>query len=70
MFKLNDTEKRGLLLLRMIQSTSAGQVRKYFQGELNQSEYYVNDQELTGTFGGRIAKHIGLGTEVTKEAFY
>jgi len=54
----------------MIQMRSAERAEEYFDQELSQSDYYVNDQEaLKGFITGRIAKRLGIEGEATREAF-
>lgn len=57
-------------MIRMIQSTSAGQAKKYFSGELSISDYYVNDQELQGRFNGKLADRLQITGPATKQAFF
>lgn len=57
-------------MLRMIQSMSAANSKAYFDDSLTKAEYYTDKQELTGTFHGKLAERLGLGPDVTKEAFY
>ena len=54
----------------MIQSTSAGQAKEYFNDSLHQSGYYLNDQEYQGLFAGRVATRLGIGGLATKNAFH
>ena len=56
-------------MIRMIQSTSAAQAKSYFNNALQKSDYYVNDQELSGSFHGRLAERLRLNKTVTKEKF-
>lgn len=57
-------------MIRMIQSSSAGQAKAYFSDALVKSDYFVNDQELQGRFEGRIAKRLGITGMATKERFF
>ena len=57
-------------MIRMIQSRSAGHAKAYFSDALAKSDYYVNDQELRGFWGGRMAARLGLGSETTKDDFF
>lgn len=57
-------------MIRMIQSTSAGHAKAYFNDALLKSDYYLNDQELPGRFQGRVAARLGLTTDADKETFY
>lgn len=54
----------------MIQSTSAGQAKEYFNDSLHQSDYYLNDQEQPGRFYGRVAVRLGIAGLATKNAFH
>ncbi|WP_240543497.1 MobF family relaxase [Spirosoma foliorum] len=54
----------------MIQSTSAGQAKAYFNDSLHQSDYYLNDQEQPGRFYGRVAARFGIMGMATKQAFH
>jgi len=56
-------------MIRMVQSNSAQHAKSYFDTSLNQSDYYLNDQECSGLFGGRIAQRMGLETVASKEVF-
>ena len=57
-------------MIRMIQSTSAGHAKAYFNDALLKSDYYLNDQELPGRFQGRVAARLGLTPEADKDTFY
>ncbi len=54
----------------MIQSISSGQAKKYFSDSLYQSDYYLNDQEYTGHFCGRIAARLSLAGLMVQKAFH
>lgn len=54
----------------MIQSTSVGQAKEYFNDSLLQSDYYLNDQEQPGRFYGRVAARFGIAGVATKNAFH
>ena len=54
----------------MIQSSAAGQARRYFNSSLRQSDYYLNGQEQPGRFYGRIAARLGIQGPVTKNTFH
>jgi len=56
-------------MIRMVQSKSAQHAKSYFNTSLNQSDYYLNDQEHAGQFGGRIAQRMKLETLASKEVF-
>ena len=57
-------------MIRMIQSKTASRAKAYFNESLLKSDYYVNDQELNGTFRGGIAKQLGIEGLVTKDIFH
>lgn len=57
-------------MIRMIQSSSAGQAKAYFSDALVKSDYFVNDQELQGRFEGRIAERLGITGMASKEHFF
>ncbi|WP_276366253.1 MobF family relaxase [Chryseolinea sp. H1M3-3] len=54
----------------MIQSTSAGHAKAYFNEALLKSDYFLNDQELPGHFHGKIARRIGIEGNAAKETFH
>ncbi|MEM6813266.1 MAG: MobF family relaxase [Bacteroidota bacterium] len=57
-------------MIRMFQSKTAGHAKSYFRDALSKADYYIDDQELNGTFNGRIAKQLELeGQHVDKETF-
>ncbi len=56
-------------MIRMIQSSSSGQAKKYFNEALLKSDYYLDDQELQGHIQGRIAQRLGIEGIATKEIF-
>ena len=57
-------------MIRMIQSSSAAHAKAYFSEALSQADYYINDQELSGTLQGKLAERIGITGRATKEAFF
>ncbi|RCR68340.1 MobF family relaxase [Larkinella punicea] len=57
-------------MIRMIQSSAAGQARRYFNSSLRQSDYYLNGQEQPGRLHGRIAARLGIQGPVTKNTFH
>lgn len=54
----------------MIQSSSAGQARAYFNSSLRRSDYYLNGQEQPGNLWGRIAARMGIAGPITKNTFH
>ncbi|HVW96854.1 MAG TPA: MobF family relaxase [Mucilaginibacter sp.] len=57
-------------MIRMVQTTSAKQAKEYFSGALLQSDYYMDDQELKGKYAGRLAAHLSLDEEPTRQSFF
>lgn len=57
-------------MIRMVQTTSAKQAKEYYSGALLQSDYYMDDQELKGKYSGRLAAHLGLDAEPTRQSFF
>ncbi len=57
-------------MIRMIQSNAPAQAKKYFSEALNKADYYIQDQELQGTFHGRLAERLGITGQATRDAFY
>ncbi|UPT67659.1 MAG: relaxase domain-containing protein [Sphingobacteriales bacterium JAD_PAG50586_3] len=57
-------------MIRMIQSSSAAHAKSYFNEALSKSDYYLGDQELAGTFQGKLKARLGLDDCATKEGFY
>jgi len=57
-------------MIRMIQSKSAGHAKTYFSDALLKSDYYTNDQELSGFWQGKLAARLGLSGMATKEQFF
>jgi conjugative relaxase-like TrwC/TraI family protein len=54
----------------MIQSSSAGQAREYFNSSLRRSDYYLNGQEQPGQLCGLVAARIGIVGFITKNTFH
>ncbi|MCH5716697.1 MobF family relaxase [Niabella hibiscisoli] len=60
----------------MYQCKSAAQAKNYFKDELipefpnGRTNYYVNDQELPGSFHGRLKTRLGLKDDMTSKAFH
>ena len=57
-------------MIRIIKSTSSQHAKKYFSEALSKSDYYINDQELQGYFGGKLAPKLGLGHVASKDEFF
>lgn len=57
-------------MLRVVVCASSAAAKKYFAGGLSQGDYYVNESELAGVWGGVGAKLLGLEGEVTKRDFH
>ncbi|MEM7621282.1 MAG: MobF family relaxase [Pseudomonadota bacterium] len=57
-------------MIRMIQCQTSNQAKKYFADSLSKSEYYLDDQEMSGHFHGDVARRLGLEDQViTREVF-
>lgn len=54
----------------MIQSTSSDQAKAYFSESLAKADYYINDQELSGKFEGKLVERLGLSEKATREQFF
>ena len=57
-------------MLRIVPSRSSEGAKSYFDDALSRGDYYLEDQEMAGLWGGEAAKKIGLEGEVTREAFH
>jgi conjugative relaxase-like TrwC/TraI family protein len=57
-------------MLRMYQSQTSAQAKNYFRDALSKADYYINDQELNGTFNGRIAKQLGIENQFIDKATF
>lgn len=57
-------------MIRMVQSMSAGHAKAYYTEALTKSDYYIDGQELIGTFHGCLSNRLGITGPVTKEAFF
>jgi conjugative relaxase-like TrwC/TraI family protein len=57
-------------MIRMIQIKSAAHAEDYFNDAFSHTGYYVNGQEQTGRFQGKIADRLGLAGIATKQAFH
>ncbi len=57
-------------MIRMIQSSSAGHAKAYYSEALLKSDYYIDGQELSGTFRGRLSGRLDITGPVTREAFF
>lgn len=56
-------------MLRIIASTSAGDAKAYYTTGFSREDYYSQDQEIVGKWGGKGAASLGLGGQVGREAF-
>lgn len=59
-----------VLMIRMIQSQSAGHAKAYFSDALSKSDYFISNQELPGFWQGRLAVRLGIDGLTSKEAFF
>ena len=57
-------------MIRMIQSNSIQTAKSYFSESFSKGHYYLDDQELEGTFHGKLLPRLGLTSDVTKDDFY
>jgi conjugative relaxase-like TrwC/TraI family protein len=57
-------------MIRMIQSRSAARAKAYFTEALVKADYYLDGQEMSGLFQGKLAERLGLAGPVTKDAFF
>lgn len=57
-------------MIRMIQSQSVQQAKSYFSEALLKADYFLNDQELKGTFNGKLSHRLGLDAQVDKKQFH
>lgn len=57
-------------MLRIVPSTSAIGAKKYFDDALARGDYYLDGQELAGSWGGEAARLLGLEGDVSREAFH
>ena len=56
-------------MLEIHQSSNAAEAKSYFSAELSRGDYYSEEQEVAGHWGGKAAYRLGLSGEVSKEAF-
>ena len=56
-------------MLRVYQSANAKQAKDYFNMELTQGDYYFDQQQVVGHWGGNAAAMLGLSGEVSQDAF-
>ena len=57
-------------MLRITPSKSKDGAKQYFDDALSRGDYYLEGQEMAGSWGGGAAKRLGLEGEVTREAFH
>lgn len=57
-------------MIRMIQCNSAAHAKNYFSQALSKADYYINDQELSGTLEGRLAERMGITGIAAKDSFF
>jgi len=56
-------------MLRITQSESPEAAKKYFGQSLRRGDYYLEGQEVAGSWGGKAAKMLGLDGPVTEKVF-
>ena len=57
------------VMLRIVQSASVGQAKRYYSEGLTREGYYSEGQEMAGQWGGRGAQRLGLSGPLQKDAF-
>lgn len=57
-------------MLRVVQSSSSGQAKRYYTDGLEQGDYYLGDAERPGIWGGKGALLLGLTGHVERAAFH
>lgn len=57
-------------MLRVVQSTSAGQAKRYYTEGLEREDYFLGRAELPGRWGGKGAVLLGLEGEVGRDSFH
>lgn len=62
--------KNTVRMIRMIQSRSVGHAKAYYTEALIKADYYIDGQELNGTFRGRLSERLGITGAVTREHFF
>jgi len=57
-------------MIRMFQASNIERTKEYFDKALSKADYYLNDQEASGVFHGRVAWRLGIeGKPIDKETF-
>lgn len=56
-------------MLRVIVSQSAKAAKSYYASGLSREDYYTQEQEIVGHWGGLAAERLGLSGQVTQNAF-
>src|SRR4051794_40832291 len=57
-------------MLRIIEHSAAEAAKSYFDRELKSGDYYTNDQEAPGCWGGKLAAKLGVPGTVDRDAFH
>jgi conjugative relaxase-like TrwC/TraI family protein len=57
-------------MIRIVASTSSKYAKSYFTEGLNRADYYTNDQEMPGQFGGKLCERLGISGAVTRDNFF
>lgn len=57
-------------MLRMVQSQSAFQAKRYFSDALIKADYYLEDKQCNGQIHGRIANRLGVAELAAKDIFF
>lgn len=57
-------------MLRVIPSTSSEGAKSYYTQGLSREDYYTQENEIVGAWGGLAAEHLNLSGQVTQDAFH
>lgn len=57
-------------MIRSIAMVNAAHAKSYYTSALQPTEYYVNQQELEGRFGGQLARTLNIQGAVDRETFF
>jgi conjugative relaxase-like TrwC/TraI family protein len=61
--------RQGRPVLRIYQSKSVGEAKRYYTQALSREDYYTQGREIIGGWGGRAAERLGLGGDVDQARF-
>lgn len=57
-------------MLRMFQSQTSGQAKRYFRDALSKADYYLEDQEMNGYFHGKVADRLNLADNLVTQPIF